>query len=207
MVRPVKSTSSTSTTTCAGEVDGDVGDGLGQHRPQPDVVAVEGHVERADRAPRRPRSRSRASASRSASGTPPVCRPTSTTLVEAVVALDDLVGDAGDGPAHVVGVHDLGPGNENAPVRGRRSCALVRPSWVAPSSVRASRDPLHGQDGLSSAPPPASLTRDADGRPSNRSAWVVVARRRRLARRDGLGADLAGRRSLGGGRCAPPVRA
>ena len=51
--------------------------------------------------------------------TPPVCRPTRTTSVEPVVALDDLVGHPPDRPLHVVGVHDLGPGNENAPVRGR----------------------------------------------------------------------------------------
>ena len=94
MVRPVKSTSSTSTTMRAVEVDGDVGDRLGQHRAEADVVAVEGDVERADRHRRRPRCCSSASASRPASGTPPVCRPTSDDVVEPVVALDDLVGDA-----------------------------------------------------------------------------------------------------------------
>ena len=39
--------------------------------------------------------------------------------VEAVVALHDLVAHPPDGPADVVGVHHLRPGNENAPVRGR----------------------------------------------------------------------------------------
>ena len=40
-------------------------------------------------------------------------------VVEAVVALDDLVGHAPDGPLDVVGVHDPAAGNKNAPVRGR----------------------------------------------------------------------------------------
>ena len=51
--------------------------------------------------------------------TPPVCSPTSTRLVEPVVVLDDLVGHPPDRPPHVVGVHDLAPGNKNAPVGGR----------------------------------------------------------------------------------------
>ena len=39
--------------------------------------------------------------------------------VEAMVALDDLVGHAPDGPVDVVGLHDPAPGNKNAPVGGR----------------------------------------------------------------------------------------
>ena len=59
-----------------------------------------------------------AAARRSASGTPRVRMPTSTTLAKAVVALDDLVGDATDGAADVlgsendVGVHGFGPGEQ-----------------------------------------------------------------------------------------------
>ena len=60
--------------------------------------------------------------------------------VEAVVALDDLVGDAGDGPAQVLGVHHLGPGSENAPVRGRRSAfSFGQCGWLL-LSVPASQD-------------------------------------------------------------------
>ena len=40
-------------------------------------------------------------------------------VLEPVVVLDDLVGHAPDRPPHVVGVHDLAPGNKNAPVGGR----------------------------------------------------------------------------------------
>ena len=35
--------------------------------------------------------------------------------VEAMIALDDLVRHPPGGPAQVVGVHHLGPGDENAP--------------------------------------------------------------------------------------------
>ena len=85
--------------------DRDVGDAAGHDRAQADVVAVEADVERPDRhgradagdAGHRP-------ASRSAIHTPPRCRPTQHDAVGAVVALDDLVGDAGERPAHVVGV-------------------------------------------------------------------------------------------------------
>ena len=40
-------------------------------------------------------------------------------IVEPVVGLDDLVGHAPDRPPNVLGVEHLGPGNENAPERGR----------------------------------------------------------------------------------------
>ena len=81
----------------------DVGDRLGQHRPQADVVAVEGDVERADRRRRCPRSRLRASASRCGERHAAGLQADQHDVVEAVVALDDLVGHAGDGPLHVVG--------------------------------------------------------------------------------------------------------
>ena len=92
-MRPVNSTSSTSTTDPAGEVEGDVGDGLGQHRAQADVVAVEGDVEAADRhlepldllERRRPGC---GPGARHRSAGRPAPR------LEAVVALEDLVGHA-----------------------------------------------------------------------------------------------------------------
>ena len=42
-------------------------------------------------------------------------------LVETVVALEDLVGHPPQRPMDVVGVHHLGPGNENAPVGARQA--------------------------------------------------------------------------------------
>ena len=117
----------------------------GSDRAEADVVAVEGDVERARRGRRRRRSARWPSAERARPATRRrVCSPTSDHAVEAVVALDDLVGHPPDGPAHVVGVHDLAPGNENAPegascVRSRSAISRVLPA------VRASRDPLHGQ--------------------------------------------------------------
>ena len=76
IVRPVNRTSSTRTTSAV-EVERDVGDLLGQDRPQADAVAVQRHVEDAHRGTR---GRSpRGAASRCASGTPPVCSPTTTT--------------------------------------------------------------------------------------------------------------------------------
>ena len=75
---------------------------------------------------------------------PPVCRPTSTTPSSAAVALDDLVGDAGDGPLDVVGRHDLALGTKNAPGRGRAP-SLSFGQLVVLLSVRASQDPLHGR--------------------------------------------------------------
>ena len=62
-------------------------------------------------------------------------QPDEDHVVEAVVALDDLVGHPPDGPADVVGVHDLGPGNENAPVRGRGASFAFGQAGVLP--VRA----------------------------------------------------------------------
>ena len=49
--------------------------------------------------------------------TPPVCRPISTTLVEAAVALGDLVGHPGDRTPDVVGRHHLRPGHEHGTPR------------------------------------------------------------------------------------------
>ena len=147
---------------------------LGQDRAQADVVAVEGDVERARpatstaldlvRAPRR---------ARRASGTPPVCRPTSTTPSSAVVALDDLVGHAPDRPAHVVGVHDLGPGNENAPVRGRRAAFAFGQAGVLPVRAGltgpASRSGVEGTTSGPAIEPPDRAVGDEAGVPGDRA--------------------------------------
>ena len=128
------------------DVHRDVGDRLGQHRSDADVVAEERDVERADRR-RGAVDLVEGLGQRAARPTPPVCIPMSTTPVEAVVALDDLVGHPPDGPPHVVGVHHLAPGNENAPVRGRRASFALRPWAVVLPAVRASRDPLNVRAG------------------------------------------------------------
>ena len=62
-----------------------------------------------------------ASAKRLGHADPAGLQPDEDHVVEAVVALDDLVGHPPDRPPHVVGVHHLAPGNENAPVGGRRA--------------------------------------------------------------------------------------
>ena len=67
-----------------------------------------------------------------------------------MVALDDLVAHPPDGPPDVVFVHDLGPGNENAPIRGRRAAFSfgqagvlpVRTGLTGPAS-RSGRDAYH----------------------------------------------------------------
>ena len=78
-------------------------------------------------------------------------------LVEAVVALDDLVGHPPERPVHVVGVHHPGPGHENAPVGGRGPALafghrpgrlLVRAGLTGPASRSAgegSRARGHGR--------------------------------------------------------------
>ena len=89
---------------------GDVGD-LGRSerrdRSQPDVVAVEGDVERAgghlDRLEARDRGADTAGERDAAR-----VHADEHRVRRAVVALDDLVGDTGDGPAQVGGVEDTG---------------------------------------------------------------------------------------------------
>ena len=128
----------------AAEVDGDVGDGLGQHGAKADVVAVESHVERPHghvgavdvlQDPRQPVGDGDASR----------LEADDHHVVETVVALDDLVGDAHDRPPEIVGVHDLCPGNKNAPERGRRRsfafshCAcLLRAGLTGPALTAGS---------------------------------------------------------------------
>src|SRR5947207_617931 len=86
---------------------------------------------------RRPRLARRPS--RLAEGDPSGLEADEDDAFQTVVVLDDLVGDAGDGPAQLLCVHDPGPGNENAPVRGR--CSSFALGQAGPlSSVPASRD-------------------------------------------------------------------
>src|SRR5205085_962437 len=102
----------------AAEVEGDVGHRLGQHRAQADVVAIERHVERPHRhvgAVDVLQDSGQPVGDGDASG----LEADDHHVVETVVALDDLVGDTHDRPPQVVGVHDLRPGNKNAPERGR----------------------------------------------------------------------------------------
>ena len=89
------------------------------HRPQADVVAVEGDVERAhghrdalealDRGGESPRDRQ-----------PPRVEADEHDTVGAVVALHDLVGDAGVRAAQVVGVEDGGTEDKRTAVSGGR---------------------------------------------------------------------------------------
>src|SRR5205807_3017456 len=65
-------------------------------------------------------------------------QPDQAHTLEAVVALHDLVGDAGDRPPQVLAVHDPGAGNKNAPVRGR--CGSFALSQAVPLSVPVSPD-------------------------------------------------------------------
>ena len=54
---------------------------------------------------------------------------------QAVVALDDLVGDAGHGAAQVVGAHDLGACNKNGGARRHRSLAFSHSTLLRRSSL------------------------------------------------------------------------
>jgi hypothetical protein len=55
-----------------------------------------------------------------------------------MVALDDFVGDAGDGTPQVVSIHHLSPGRKNAPMRGR--CGSFSLGQANSYSVPASQD-------------------------------------------------------------------
>ena len=115
------------------------------------------------------RCRPSASARRSASQTPPrSAGPTSTTpsrpWLRSTIswAMRVMARRTSSASMH------LAPGNENAPVRGRRDLAVVRDgrsaaARICSSSVRASRDPLHGR-----RPPYRRVpARTADGPPTN----------------------------------------
>ena len=120
-----------------GDVEGQVGDLLGEHGAQPDVVAVKRDVDGAE-GHRHPldllEHRGEPFGERHAAG----LQPDDDNVFQPAVALDDLVGDAHQGPSNLVGVHDLGTGNKNAPCRARRISlcqplgllSSVRPLWT-----------------------------------------------------------------------------
>jgi hypothetical protein len=104
------------------------------------TVAVEGHVEGAER--RRvpvdlPQRLGEGLGHADAAG----LEADEHEVVEPVVVLEDLVGHPPDRPPHVVGVHDLAPGNKNAPVGGRGAsfafghvpCPSCRPGLTGPA--------------------------------------------------------------------------
>ena len=116
--------------------------------------------------------------------------------VEAVVALDDLVGHPPDGSPHVVGVHHLAPGNENAPVRGRRASFAFGhgPVSFLPSGPHRTRltseqdhstGPLRDRDRSRVGGVAAG---DAARGPSSSRAHAHEQRRRRPTRRPAAGA-------------------
>ena len=72
------------------------------------------------------------------------------------------MGHAPGGPTHVVGVHHPAPGNENAPGGAREPSFAFRHrrSFL---SVRASQDPLHGQEGNLAAVPAGRSCVPSDG--------------------------------------------
>ena len=138
---------------------------------------------------------------RSASQTPPRCRPEQHQRIEAAitgVAFEDLVRHPGHGPPHVILA-------EHQARRSRRSLRFVADS----SSVRASRDPLHGRiaryqpstrpsviavrgtvvmatynEAASIGPVLGGAGRGGDDAAPRRHRARRAARRRRLARRD-----------------------
>ena len=106
------------------ERDRDARHAAGHDRPEADVVAVEADV---DGAARHRSPRCRASALGELLGDPHAAalQPDEHHRVEAMVALDDLVTDAGDRPTDVVGRHH-GP-RLQAPTSGLTGSSDVRP--------------------------------------------------------------------------------
>ena len=103
------------------------------------VVAVHRDVERADRRPRRPRPRRSPAASRRASGDAAGGDAEQHQAVGALVALEDLVGDAAQGPGDVALAHDaraasLGDARAICRRTGRVHSGQGRPSAAGPPS-------------------------------------------------------------------------
>jgi hypothetical protein len=116
----------------AGEVRGDLGHRGRQHRAQPDVVAVEGHVQRA-LGRRLTVDLGQGLGQPGGEGDPAGLEPDEDHVLQPVVVLDDLVRHSPERPADVVGVEHLGAGNENAPERGRDSAFSFCQSGTSPS--------------------------------------------------------------------------
>src|SRR5207237_8600573 len=119
----------------AGDVDGHLGRAEGLDPPQTDVVAVERNVDRAhgDRHALEPLDRLGEAVG---DGDAPGVQADEHDVGRTVVALDDLVCDAGVGAAEVVGVEDLRPqGKQMAPGggRGARASVVVFAGEVSPA--------------------------------------------------------------------------
>ena len=116
----------------AGQVDRDVGHGLGQDGPQPDVVAVEGHVEAADGQGVDPfdlaQDLGHPGGQRDAAG----LEADQDDVLDAPVALDHLVRHPRQGALDVGRGQDLGVGHEHAPEGSRTDCVRVRPLLLLP---------------------------------------------------------------------------
>ena len=91
---------------------------MGDHGAEADVVPVEGHVQNPKRWPTSLdvlQGCDQVLGDGNAAG----LEADDDQLVDAVVALDDLMGHAAYSATHVVSGHDSCVGNENAPERGR----------------------------------------------------------------------------------------
>ena len=108
----------------AGQVDRDVGDRLGEDGAQPDVVAVEGHVEAADGQGVDRFDLAQDLGHFGGEGDAARLEPDEDDVVDAPVALDHLVRHARQGAQHVGGGQDLGVGHEHAP-EGSRMTAFA----------------------------------------------------------------------------------
>ena len=108
----------------AGQVARDVGDRLGQHGAQADVVAVEGHVEPADVEGGDPLDLAEDLGHLRGEGHATRLEPHQDDVLDAPVALDDLVRHAGQGAQDVGRTEDLGVGHEHAP-EGSRMTAFA----------------------------------------------------------------------------------
>ena len=85
------------------EGDGDLGHRAGHDRAEPDVVPVEGHVDRADGHRVLGFDPGDGLAEPAGDPHPAALQTDQHHAVETVVALDDLVGDAGGRPTDIVG--------------------------------------------------------------------------------------------------------
>ena len=108
----------------SGQVDRDVGDGLGEDGAQADVVPVEGHVEAAQVDGGRPLDLEQCLRHLGGERNSARLQPDQDDVLDPAVALDDFVRHPGQGALDVGGAQDLGVGHEHAP-EGPRMTALV----------------------------------------------------------------------------------
>jgi hypothetical protein len=150
----------------AGQVAGNGGDGLGQNGPDPDVVAVEGDVEHAHRH-RRGLHLLQDLGQPEGEGDATGLESDDDDIVETTISFDDFVGDTGDRPLDVLGSENLDPRNKDPTSRWGQPAFSFGHSGSF-SSVRASRDPLHGSQQDTTGPP---------------AKWDEMVRRRPVAPR------------------------